>query len=814
MKKNLILTLIALSSICSAQRRIIDTLTFSGYDTTYNYYSFRHSNVYNRTIATNNITSLYNLSNLDTLNQYYSDVDSLTYTYGFQQYHAGVIVNGARVFVHCDNSNTMKLMNGALPNNFLTDASPAISYSDAINYAIGYCGATTYMWQDTTYQNALQRITANDSTGALDTTATYYPTAQLMYYPIDSTLTKYTLAYNVKVFSSVPYDKQSFLIDAKTGALIKTEELLASCGLPFNNISLSHQSIEQSYEVSCNENLSLLLQPPVQNCAGPCHLGNGNTFFYGIQTIYMWEKAAGFFGTSCKNRLEDGCDGPDIHTVQANGSDFIHTGNYYGPTNPNGSGSGNPGGNAAGVTAHWGVERANEYYRNIWGRSGWNGANVAVPVIIGESTYNGSNWTGNGLFDGSNLHFFAGNSLTVGNNPPVCLDVVCHEYTHGVTYYTSGLGQSGESGSLNEGFSDIMGNMAEFYIKNLWGFTTFSYVQGNESYLPGTTVISGVTFSPRRDMSWPKNTIQPDTYGGTNWISPSSSFDQGGKHVNASILDYWFYLLAEGGSNTNDNGDAYCVQALGKAKASDIIYKAFTTGFLTTGSNATFLDARAATIAYATHIYGATSNEVAQVTVAWFAVGVGPTFGGGDILIANRSVIAYNSAAYHFNNEVTLKNFTASSFNNVTVTSNVQVDLLGESSIIPDAYSLEYAAYITPSCAGGARMADNNNNGKNPIGNNSTVLDNGGSLQPAQNATSAKKTASTKVYPNPSNGMISIERNSDEPVNITLSNLSGQIVYTSNVTGALNNLDISVVQNGVYLLQVGCEKFKVVLMGQ
>ena len=42
-------------------------------------------------------------------------------------------------------------------------------------------------------------------------------------------------------------------------------------------------------------------------------------------------------------------------------------------------------------------------------------------------------------------------------------DVVGHEYTHGVTQYSSNLVYAFESGALNEAFSDIMGTTAEFY---------------------------------------------------------------------------------------------------------------------------------------------------------------------------------------------------------------------------------------------------------------------------------------------------------------------------------------------------------------
>jgi hypothetical protein len=96
-------------------------------------------------------------------------------------------------------------------------------------------------------------------------------------------------------------------------------------------------------------------------------------------------------------------------------------------------------------------------------------------------------------------------------------------------------------------------------------------------------------------------------------------------------------------------------------------------------------------------------------------------------------------------------------------------------------------------------------------GNSITASTN--TLPLAQNAVSAQKTSTIKVYPNPSNGMISIDRQTEEPADIIISDLNGKIVYTSSITGSgVSNIDISTVQNGAYLLQVGSNKFKVMVV--
>lgn len=67
--------------------------------------------------------------------------------------------------------------------------------------------------------------------------------------------------------------------------------------------------------------------------------------------------------------------------------------------------------------------------------------------------------------------FWDGQQMTYGDGAntfyPLSggLDVVAHEIHHGFTTFHSNLRYSGQSGGLNEGFSDIAGKTAEFYYK-------------------------------------------------------------------------------------------------------------------------------------------------------------------------------------------------------------------------------------------------------------------------------------------------------------------------------------------------------------
>jgi Zn-dependent metalloprotease len=70
----------------------------------------------------------------------------------------------------------------------------------------------------------------------------------------------------------------------------------------------------------------------------------------------------------------------------------------------------------------------------------------------------------------SETAFWNGSSVILGDGyttfyPLVALDVVSHEVSHGFTDYNSDLIYSGESGGINESFSDMAGEAAKFYMR-------------------------------------------------------------------------------------------------------------------------------------------------------------------------------------------------------------------------------------------------------------------------------------------------------------------------------------------------------------
>ncbi len=91
----------------------------------------------------------------------------------------------------------------------------------------------------------------------------------------------------------------------------------------------------------------------------------------------------------------------------------------------------------------------------------WFGAPPLNQVLIMKVHYGNS--YENAFWDGSSMTFGDGATTFY---PLVSLDVTGHEISHGFTEQHSNLEYSGQSGGMNEAFSDMAGEAAEYYDRN------------------------------------------------------------------------------------------------------------------------------------------------------------------------------------------------------------------------------------------------------------------------------------------------------------------------------------------------------------
>ena len=176
------------------------------------------------------------------------------------------------------------------------------------------------------------------------------------------------------------------------------------------------------------------------------------------------------------------------------------------------------------------------YYQDKLGRNSIDnlGMNQIHNVHLGVN-YMNAFWNGSQMFygdgDGTIFVNFTGDA-----------DVIGHELTHGVTQYTAGLIYDGQSGALNESFSDVFGSAIEQAMEGKNA--------GNADWLIGDGIMGPTLYGEAlRSMKAPGTAYdnplmgkdpQPDHM--SNYYSGPA--DNHGVHINSGIPNKVFYLVA------------------------------------------------------------------------------------------------------------------------------------------------------------------------------------------------------------------------------------------------------------------------------
>lgn len=253
---------------------------------------------------------------------------------------------------------------------------------------------------------------------------------------------------------------------------------------------------------------------------------------------------------------------------------------------------------------------AHRYYFDTFGR---NGANDAGGIGDGWVIYSGETRAYTYVDDWRDRDFECPNAMFMYSVPSmqfcrglVALDIVAHEYSHAMSYYTivDGYGQpsgfiySDQSGALEEGFADIFAAAIEHYARG----AAANWEMGEDSSM-GTL----------RSMSDPPSYNSGLGYMPDRWHSPlvyCGTSDRGGVHHNAGVIGKLAYLIAEGGSF---NGCS--ITGLGRAKEEQILYRAMR---FYLSPNADFNDVYEAVLVACSDLYG--ESDCRQVRKALLAV--------------------------------------------------------------------------------------------------------------------------------------------------------------------------------------------------
>jgi Zn-dependent metalloprotease len=293
------------------------------------------------------------------------------------------------------------------------------------------------------------------------------------------------------------------------------------------------------------------------------------------------------------------------------GNVYSNATNVWGDGQPyTGGGSNSVNGQTAAVDTLWGLMNTYDLLKNTQNWSSLDGMNTATYAAVHvDIRYD------NAFYDPSCKCMYLGDGAD--GRGLAAPDVIGHELGHGITDATSHLGYSGESGGLNESFSDITGEMVEAYAKS--GGTGGTVPATGNDWMMGKDI--SPTGTPLRWMWKPSK----DGYSRDAWSSTLGTLNP---HYASGPNNRMFYFLSQGSSasTASEMYSPYLTQSpqamsgIGNDKAYRIWFRAATTKF-TPSTN--YADARAKMIQAAGELYGAGSREAIAVTRAYAAINVG-----------------------------------------------------------------------------------------------------------------------------------------------------------------------------------------------
>ncbi|MCI1188685.1 M4 family metallopeptidase [Hymenobacter sp. DH14] len=487
------------------------------------------------------------------------ETDQLGFTHEkFAQYYQGVRVEHAEYTAH-RKGGAIESISGDIEKISGLSTSPSLSASAALARAMAHVGATKYMWQDLGEETLLKQETGKSS-------ASYYPQGELVIVrnaraTRAESKNQLTLAWKFDVYAQEPVSRAYIYVDAHTGEVVQQDNII------------KHTSATGSFA----------------------------TAYSGTRSIADGTTTGGYFLRETGRGLGIQTFNMKKGTQYARAVDFIDADNNWTAAEYNNSTFDNVAGDA-----HVGAEATYDYWKNVHGRNSYDNAGAIIKSYVHYSrSYENAYWDGTRMTYGDGATRF---------RPLTALDVCGHEIGHAVCENTANLTYSGESGAMNEGLSDIWGASIEAYAVANLGFTSGG-VKAKSTWLIGEEIDKQQ--AALRSMSDPKSQGQPDYYKGINWYTGTS--DNGGVHTNSGVLNYWYYLIANGKTGTNEKGVAFSVAGLGLDAAAKITFRMEDVYMV---ASSTYAQARTYSIQAATDLYGAGSAQVTAVTNAWNAVGV------------------------------------------------------------------------------------------------------------------------------------------------------------------------------------------------
>jgi Zn-dependent metalloprotease len=264
-----------------------------------------------------------------------------------------------------------------------------------------------------------------------------------------------------------------------------------------------------------------------------------------------------------------------------------------------------PTGDQAIDEAYDGAGHTYDLYYDIFGRNSvdGNGMHLVSTVHYGQG-YDNAFWNGEQMVYGDGDEDLP-EAERLFNRFTKSIDIIGHELTHGVTQFEARLAYYGQSGALNESFSDVFGSLVKQRMLNQTA-TEADWLIGQGLF---TSNVSGEAI---RSMKAPGTAYDDPLLGKdpqpghmSDYVNTTS--DSGGVHINSGIPNRAFYICASEMGN-------YSWEKAGK------IWYITLRDRLQTGSD--FQEAANLSFQVAADEYGSGSAEQNAVKKGWAEVGI------------------------------------------------------------------------------------------------------------------------------------------------------------------------------------------------
>ena len=261
-----------------------------------------------------------------------------------------------------------------------------------------------------------------------------------------------------------------------------------------------------------------------------------------------------------------------------------------------------------------------EMFDSQFGRQSIDGRGGTVSITV----HYGRDYD-NAFWDGTQLVFGDGDGQ-IFDRFTKPMDVMAHEYTHGVTQYTVGLAYQDQSGALNESISDVFASMAK---QRVLGQTVAEadWLIGAGLFMPGINA-KGLRSMREPGTAYDDPQIGRDLQVGSMADYVVTDTDNGGVHINSGIPNRAFTLAA-----LDIGGYSW-------EKAGQVWYDTLVNGQLS--AQAGFESFAQATVTSARRLFLNDPSVADKIYAAWSDVGL---LAAGIDLAADRAVAVSAPAA-------------------------------------------------------------------------------------------------------------------------------------------------------------------------